>query len=1038
MQHVNTKRLLSTMLCAAMLAQPLLTTAGAARWDRWDWRSSQTYSEPAEEPAALSETNDSVSLRSGTAVIPASSSLEEVKEILAEALIDDPDIDALRLNWEYYCQNTQTTWGKTTPIDKKWGPIEGSSTSKTLLGVETTYTHPALADNADDDYQVRLAGDKGNVVTLTKKSVLDSSIELLKGVSVAIPYTDNGSIDFDALREALFDAVVVSTTPEGLTVKNVTVEYYATKSAGLVPENAYVPLEGKEATGTSWGTYPPISAGEQTIRFTYDGDGTYSKRLVETAVTLTEREALDIIKPNNAPVGLTYKEDLSVDYEKLKQDIRATFTASVENVDLSGAKLTYYATAKSGSVGDLGKNWAPIAGGKVSGLDYPTMGEGTHAVKLEWDGNSQYQGFSVEGTVVVSDRASAPYTLRDPIGSVKLPLNADTSVDYESLKGLLFDAIVDSSDVLTAENVTMTYYATAVTGSVGSLGEAWMPLEGGTKELLTYPGIPAGEKKVRLYWPGNQKYVPTTIEATVTITDREQVQFNLKDVPYEVGMQFNAEQSYDYEKTAKAIYDAVVASTTPAIDYSNVKIEYTTTIDLAGVNFQPLNYQGDTGLLDFKDGTWRIRISCGESLDYRGNSVTVTVTTTDNRPAGVVALKEGASFTYSMDSAAMERAIFENVIDWENSTLPAGVDISSFEILYKAQMDVLDDSVDADKLGGLISQIPGLGNIGGSIGDIAGGLSDSTKRFMPIAGGSYLGIPYAPMGAGEHQVQVTFKGSADYKPSDAAEGTVTVNKANVKVKVHSDNIRADEPLPEGFITTDPADKFEFYTIYAGATSNVSLGLYLDLPDKYDNNKLIKIIDPVVGKIAGRSFSKMLQDGVTLGELRALLVNTEFIDLLEKLGVDTGAFGQIIKVVSALPSITDGVRIGFGIPGRAGLYTVTVITDNKNYNTGVGVGALLVRMHLSGVKLTWNQELGSKISAADAKTFDFGATLSKDGDPTIDQSSVHYLYSGFTSKWRPYSSTIKAPTEPGRYSMTVVTLGGNYQAAPITRTFQITK
>ena len=31
-----------------------------------------------------------------------------------------------------------------------------------------------------------------------------------------------------------------------------------------------------------------------------------------------------------------------------------------------------------------------------------------------------------------------------------------------------------------------------------------------------------------------------------------------------------------------------------------------------------------------------------------------------------------------------------------------------------------------------------------------------------------------------------------------------------------------------------------------------------------------------------------------------------------------------------------------------------------------------------------------------------------------------------------------PTEPGRYVMTVVTLGGNYQAAPITRSFQITK
>ena len=60
-----------------------------------------------------------------------------------------------------------------------------------------------------------------------------------------------------------------------------------------------------------------------------------------------------------------------------------------------------------------------------------------------------------------------------------------------------------------------------------------------------------------------------------------------------------------------------------------------------------------------------------------------------------------------------------------------------------------------------------------------------------------------------------------------------------------------------------------------------------------------------------------------------------------------------------------------------------------------------------------------------------------GKAVPDQSSVHVLYSGFTSKWKVYSSTT-APTEPGRYVMTVVVLGGDYQAAPITRSFQITK
>ena len=578
---------------------------------------------------------------------------------------------------------------------------------------------------------------------------------------------------------------------------------------------------------------------------------------------------------------------------------------------------------------------------------------------------------------------------------------------------------------------------------MGDVAKAWGSLKGfegfGIGDArIQYPAISEGTWKVRLVWGGNTQYAPTTKEAELTVTGREAIQYTLKEAPYTVGIRFTAEQGYDYDATIRAIYDAVVESTNPAVDYEAVKMEYTTTADALNANFQPLDHQGATGLLDFKEGTWKIRITWPETVEYKKTSVTVEVTVEDNRIASEVVLKEGASFTYNMNYSVMERAIFDNVIDWENSTLPEGADISAFEIKYKAQMDVLDDSVDADKLGSLIGKIPGLENIGGSIGDIAGSLGENTKRFMPISGGEYLGVPYAPMGAGEHQVQITFKGSAEYKPSDPAEAAVTVNKANVKVKVKSDNIRAGEPLPANFITTDPADKFEFYTIYAGATSNVNLGIYIDLPDKYDNNKLIKILDPTVEKIAGKSFSKMLQDGVTLGELRKMVTNTELIGLLEKIGVDTGAFGQIIKVVSALPSITDGVRVGFGIPNRAGLYTVTVITDNKNYNTGVGVGALLVRMHLKGVKLTWNQELGKKISAAEAKDFDFGATLSLDGDVTISQESVHYLYSGFTSKWKPYSSTTKAPTEPGRYTMTVVTLGGNYQAAPVTRSFQITK
>ena len=76
--------------------------------------------------------------------------------------------------------------------------------------------------------------------------------------------------------------------------------------------------------------------------------------------------------------------------------------------------------------------------------------------------------------------------------------------------------------------------------------------------------------------------------------------------------------------------------------------------------------------------------------------------------------------------------------------------------------------------------------------------------------------------------------------------------------------------------------------------------------------------------------------------------------------------------------------------------------------------------------------------SEAAGADFGAHLEIGGAAVADQSSVSVLYSGFTSKWKVYSSTTTPPTEPGRYTMTVVVLGGNYLASPINRSFQITK
>ena len=994
-------------LAALMLLQAMPMAASARSF--WDIFSPQEEQEETAQVEMYESRETQVELQNGTAVIPSGATEREVKDILFDALVVNPgdDVDPQSLEWEYYCTGKN---GLLT--NDAWGSVNGFTSEKKVVFVPTTFTHPALADSSDGTYQLRIANGGSNEVTLTKQSKYTSEIELDEGCTVALPYNADGTVNYDELREAIWDEVVADTTPDDLTVDDVDIEYYATAETGSVGSlgQAWVPLEGGKVNLL---TYPAITEGTWDIRISYGENDTYYGTSAETTVTIAERADVIWEYNDNVTVGLAYTADLNIDYKAMEQAIyNSVVISNTYGLDFDDVTIEYNAdpTGLTDSFKPL--NW-------TGETDWFSFGVGTWTIRFSWDGTQNYQAGSFEVTVTVEERPTAPHTLKDPIGSVTITVDENLETDFDALRTDIFSAVVASSDILTAENVTITYYAEAVTGSVGDLGWSWVSLEGGTVNALKYPAISAGEQKIRISWPGDQTYAPTTIEATITVNDREQIQFNLNEGPYEVGMVFTADQGYDYEATAQAIYEAVVASTTPiSLTADDVTVEYNATLTGATDQFKPLDGTDWTGLKKFGTGTWEIRISWPGNQQYRGNSVTVDVTTTDNRLESFVALKSGVSFTYNMDPSVMEQAIFDSVIDWENSTLPAKETLSldNFTIEYYGEVTYLGSGID----------------VGSSDWSPIGG-KDVSLGSLELAR-----IPQ--MGAGENQqIRVSFHGNADYRPSDSTEGTVTVNKATVKVSVHSDNIYADEALPEGFITTDPADDFDQYVIYAGITSNVTTALYLDLPDRYDDNAFLQILDPVVEAITGKSFTDMLNDGVTVGELRELLSTQELLDLLDKLNIDTGTFGQILEAVNKMPGILDSVRISFGAPNRAGLYTVAVVTDNQNYETGFGMGFLLVKMRLSGVNLTWNQEIqNGKLTAEEAKTFDFGATLSYDGVATDSQESVSYLYSGFTSKWRVYSSTTTPPTEPGRYVMTVVTLGGNYQAAPITRSFQITK
>lgn len=782
-------------------------------------------------------------------------------------------------------------------------------------------------------------------------------------------------------------------------------EYQCEGKSGLLKNPAWGSIRG--FTSTKRGLF-----GKETT-YTHpslaeNSDGNYKVRIKgnDTEVTVTKEAKLNSAIEVNQGVEVTlpYDEDANVNYAALKENIfNSVVKSSNPELTVNDVNIQYYASATN--MGITTHAWVDLNGGKANLVDYQAISEGTQKIKISYNENDTYYGAEKEVNITVKDRTLADITVNEG-QTIKLAYNDDATVNYDKVREDIFNKVVESSTPdLTVDDVTIQYYAS--TKTLGVPSQAWVALEGG-KDVVNYPAISEGAQTIRIIYKGSKDYKPRTVETTINVVDRATVDVVTNEGPYNVSMKFNKDQSYDYDATAKAIYEAVIKSTNPELSFEDFKVEYnadpTSVLDV----WYELSNSAALNLNKFKAGTWEIRLSWNATKEYKGGNIVVTVNVEDNRLESAVTLKEGTSVTYNMDAQEMKKALFKS-IDFSKSTLPSKDELSVDDFTYEYY--------------------------GTNV--VAGNIDGGIKQWAPVEGGKVTLLDYPQMPAGEQKVRITYKGNSDYRPSTSGETTITVKKAKVKVSVHSTNIFADEELSKDFITTNPADKFDVYTVYAGATSNVSLGLYLDLPARFtDNAVVIQALDPIVEKLFGKSFTQMMQDGVTVGELRKLFSTQELLDLLDKLHIDTGTFGQILKVINKLPGIADNVRIGFGTPNRPGLYAVTAVTDNKNYETGVGIGALLVKQHVKGVKLVWNQKL-TKISKEEAQNFDFKATVTCNGKAVSDEN-VHYLYTGVQSNLKPYSSTTTAPTEPGVYTMTVVTIGGNYKASPITRTFTITK
>lgn len=387
-----------------------------------------------------------------------------------------------------------------------------------------------------------------------------------------------------------------------------------------------------------------------------------------------------------------------------------------------------------------------------------------------------------------------------------------------------------------------------------------------------------------------------------------------------------------------------------------------------------------------------------------------------------VVLNEGASVMYNIDKGALTQDIINNLIDWDNSSLPAkeSVDSSNFDVKY------------------------------------------SNYSLKPTAK-TWKDVSSLTANDKDRYIRITFLGNDEYSASEPVCGAFKVDKSDIRVRVHvnSTSIYVGDKLDDGFVSTSPADSgFKFITVFAGktsgynetgATSGVISSIYVQL------DKGLSIIlslakstlNPILKGAIDRDYNDIKANGISVGELKTLCKYISDTDSLGSIANKISALkdyvetaNKVLDIITKLPGVVDKNMIYFGTPAHAGVYTVAALALNDNYDTAIGMGTLTVKMRTIGMKIDLNEILSRRVISADqASILASGekgavATLSCYNGEDVDQANLHYLYSGVTKSLKPYSSTTEFPTEPGRYTVTVVTLGGDYLASPVTRSFQI--
>ena len=589
----------------------------------------------------------------------------------------------------------------------------------------------------------------------------------------------------------------------------------------------------------------------------------------------------------------------------------------------------------------------------------------------------------------------------ETVPEIAIPYNADGSVNNAKLHESIFDAVV--------------------TGTTPA---------GLTYDQLSYSGnFSEGEQTITISYAGDEDHDGTSKDVKVKFVDGRNVAFTAKEQPETLSIGYVGNK-IDVATTENNVRKQLVTVVAEDVKLDQVKVEFRNTANIFNnEDYKDLNLVA-IELYRAKETDIRLTYA-GDATHKPFTKIFEDIKFADNRVASSIVFKENASITYNMKSDGMKQDIFDNVIDWEASDLPAKETLSINDFKFECNTS-------------LISTIP---------------------VWKDIAGDEYPNL-----NAGDkREIRVSFVGNSDFKPCDNKEATIKVAKAHVDVsmnaftKAYAGN--EDDLTREKLgITLNPDDqRIDIYRVFVGINTNLKASVNLALTDKqWEFIKNVSKAQEWLYDTAPNlfpSFNETIQDklekGMTIAEFKEYMNNAiTAIDNaandetwgpivqggLDLFHIDLDAIKALASVFEVLTMVSDDLTIAVGVPEHAGLYRVYAIAANKNYETNFASGTVLILMNWKDIKIVPNADLKKQtITVSEAEKYARGelaaATLlnEKTGESSgIDQSALHYRFTGLS---KIYSSH-DFPTAPGKYIVTVSVRGGDYYALPTTFTFTV--